>query len=234
MTELSIIIISYKNISVLEQCLRSIYKNETALKNPELIVIDNNSADGTVEFLQQNFPKITLIVNPDNKGFASANNQGLRIARGKKVLLLNNDTIVLDNALSKMAAYLDSHPEIGLLGPKLLNEDGSIQAQGSILGPHFWNSPQPKETSFLRGAALMTTQKAISKVGLLDENFFFYNEDIDYCRRMLKAGYKVVYYPEAEITHYGGKTSFKRQLMGLQGTLYLWKKMVFKSLVDSR
>ncbi|MFC1477892.1 glycosyltransferase family 2 protein [Candidatus Margulisiibacteriota bacterium] len=227
MQELSIIIVSYNNKQLLGQCLESVYQNAPLGQEPEVIVVDNNSQDGTVNSLREKFPKVRLIINPKNEGFARANNQGIKIAGGDKILLLNNDTIILNDALNKMAAYLDAHPEIGLIGPKLLNEDRTIQVQGSMLGPHFWNSPKPVETKFLRGAAIMTTREVLDKVGLLDEGFFFYNEDIDFCWRVIAAGYKAVYYPDAEIVHYGGKTSWRKQLMGLQGSFYLWRKYLF-------
>ncbi|MFH1429008.1 MAG: glycosyltransferase family 2 protein [Candidatus Margulisiibacteriota bacterium] len=228
MPELSIIIVSYNNKQLLGQCLDSIYKNAHRGQEPEIMVVDNNSQDGTVDFVREKFSRVRLIVNPKNEGFARANNQGIKIASGKKILLLNNDTIILNDALEKMMAYLDAHPETGLIGPKLLNQDRTVQAQGSILGPHFWNSTKPIETKFLRGAALMMTSGVLDKVGLLDEGFFFYNEDIDFCWRVIIAGYKVVYYPDAEIVHYGGKTSWRKQLMGLQGSFYLWRKYLFK------
>jgi len=226
MIPLSIIIVSYNNQALLKQCLQSIYSSPATV---EVIIVDNHSQDNTISFLQDAFPQVRLIANDHNQGFAKANNQGLKIAQGKNLLLLNNDTIIRDQALSKMVDYLESHSDVGLLGPKLLNRDGSVQIQGSLLGPHFWNAKQPVKTSFLRGAALLFPRTVLDKVGLLDEGFFFYNEDIDFCWRVKKAGYKVVYYPEAEIIHYGGKTSWRRQLMGLQGTLYLWWKWLFLS-----
>jgi len=222
---LSIVIVSYNNSKLIEQCLDSIYLDSNS-KNWGIIVVDNFSKDDTVSMLDKKFPNVKLIANTKNVGFAKANNQALRICKGEKILLLNNDTIVVDDAISKMIDFLDNNDSVGLLGPRLLNQDGSVQVQGSLLGPHFWKSIIPTETKFLRGAALMTKKIILDEVGLLDEKFFFYNEDIDYCWRVLQSGYKVVFFPEAEIIHYGGKMSLKRQLMGLQGTLYLWSKIL--------
>jgi hypothetical protein len=222
--ELSIIIVSYNQQALLKKCLESIYASFPSRQRLEVIVVDNHSLDHTVDMIRADFPQVVLIVNPANDGFAKANNLGLKIARGAKLLLLNNDTVILDNALIDMMAYLDQHPEIGLLGPKLLNRNGSIQAQGSLLGRHFWRSKIPTESTFLRGAALMLRREVFEQVGLLDERFFFYNEDLDYAWRVRKSGYKVVFYPHAEVVHYGGKVSLKRQIMGMKGSLALWKK----------
>ena len=221
---LSIIIVSYNNQSLITACLDSVYQNIPNDFPIEVIVVDNHSKEGIVAFLKQNYPQVIIIANPENRGFAKANNQGIKIAGGEKIFLLNNDTVVIGDALVKMARYLDTHPEIGLLGPKLLNADGSIQVQGSMLGPHFWNSTVPTTTSFLRGAALMMRREIIEKVGLLDERFFFYNEDIDYCWRVKRSGFQLIYYPDAEITHLGGKTSWRRQWLGLKASWALWKK----------
>ncbi|MFA5928097.1 MAG: glycosyltransferase family 2 protein [Candidatus Margulisiibacteriota bacterium] len=228
MPELSIIIVSYNNAQLLEDCIASIKASMPIGTAPEVIVVDNNSADNTVAMLQNKFPEVKLILNKDNKGFAAANNQGIRIAQGEYVMLLNNDTVIINDALSKMITYLREHPKIGLLGPRLLNGDRSVQAQGSMLGPHFWNSKIPVETKFLRGAVFLTSKKVLDQVGLLDENFFFYNEDIDFCWRINKAGLKVVYYPLAEVIHFGGKTDWRRQWLGLKSTLYLWQKYLLK------
>lgn len=222
MPNLSIIIVSYNNWELLDKCLKTIQAEA------EIIVVDNASSDLTVSNLRAQYPQITLIANPTNTGFAHANNQGLKIAQGQFMLLLNNDTEIIGDALTKMLKYLQENPNIGLLGPKLLNLDGTIQAQGSSLGPHFWNSKIPTKTSFLRGAALMFPRHIMDSVGLLDEGFFFYNEDLDFAWRIKKAGFQVIYYPEAEIMHIGGKTTFRKQLLGMQGTWYLWKKWYLK------
>ena len=234
MIDLSIIIVSYNNKELLNDCLLSIFKTFPSQEKLEVIVVDNNSADNTIEFLQTNFSQIQVIANDYNAGFAKANNQGIRIALGDKILLLNNDTVVQGKALNELINTLDSNHEIGLIGPKLLNIDKTIQAQGSALGKPFWKSTIPVEVKFLTGAAIMTTRATINKVGLLDEGFFFYNEDIDYCWRIRAAGFKLVYLPSAEIIHYGGNTSLKKQLMGLKGSLYLWWKYSFGRLINLR
>jgi GT2 family glycosyltransferase len=231
MISLSIIIVSFNQRDLLANCLRSLQREGGFPTDWEILVVDNASADGSVEMLRQEFPTVTVIPNTTNAGFARANNQALRIARGGKLVLLNNDTVVKSDAMETMSAWLDTHPDTGVVGPKLLNADGSIQVQGSMIGPHFWNANTPVETSFLRGAVWMFPRKTMDQVGLLDEQFFFYNEDIDYCLRVKKAGFRLIYCPDAEVIHYGGKMDVKRHWMGFQSSLRLWKKYWFHSML---
>jgi N-acetylglucosaminyl-diphospho-decaprenol L-rhamnosyltransferase len=198
----------------------------------EVIVVDNASSDDSVEMVQAEFPGVRLIANPDNLGFPAANNQGLAVAQGRYVLLLNPDTEVIGDALATMVAYADAHPDVGVLGPQLLNPDGSVQSSRRrfpTLAIAFFESTwlQPcaprrvleryyvldrpddeiQEVDWVKGAALMARAEAIRQVGLMDEDFFMYSEELDWCARFRKAGWRVVYLPPARIVHHEGKSS---------------------------
>lgn len=228
MKDLSIIIVNRDNQRLLEECLTSIEKNTRRISH-ELIVVDNASTDGSREMVLNKFPKVALIVNKENLGFSKANNLGLKICQARYALLLNNDTIVKDGALDKMVAFMDTRPEAGACGPRLLNVDGTPQRQGGLFGQKFWLAKEPVPVDCVIGAALLVRKEVIDRVGLLDENLFFYNDDLDWCRSIRKAGYKIYFIPDAEIIHYGGYSSkgkFNRRLFveGFKGGLYFCRK----------
>ena len=225
--ELSIIIVNYNGETVLEECLQSIYRSKTQ-SSYEIIVIDNDSKDNSIQLLERHIDTITLIKNSENKGFSAANNQGIDVAVGEKIFLLNNDTILNETTLETLMTYYNDHPEIGAIAPKLLNKDKSLQAPGSILGAWQFNSEKPKKLSFLCGAAFLTTKEILEKTNGLDENFFFYNEDIDLCKQIIKLGYPLIYYPKASLVHLGGQSTATRRagsiIEGYRGGLYLCYK----------
>jgi len=228
MIDLSIIIVNRNNSKILQECLGSIYKNtrKTAL---EIIVVDNNSSDGSQDMVKMFFPKVNLIRNEDNAGFSKASNRGLKIFRGRYACLLNNDTIIKESALDRMVEFMDRNANVGACAPKLLNTDGTIQHQGSIFQKKFWMSQIPVEITFAIAACIMVRRETINKVGLLDEKLFFYNEDLDWCKRIIKAGYKIFFVPESEVIHYGGyssKNEFNKFIFveGFRGGLYFVKK----------
>jgi len=226
--DLSIIIITLNNRNILEECIESIKQNTTSISY-EIIVVDNNSNDGTRSAIRSRYPDVALIENKKNLGFSGANNKGLKIAKGRYSVLLNDDTYIKENAFGKLAAFMDSETDVGICGPKLLNIDGSLQRQGSILSSCKWRSKSPVEVGFVLGACMFIRMAVINKIGLLDENLFFYNDDLDLCKRARTAGFKVVYYPDAGIYHYGGYSSKKSPNMklfveGFRGGLYYCKK----------
>ncbi|MFH1825931.1 MAG: glycosyltransferase family 2 protein [bacterium] len=228
MTDLSIIIVNYNNKKLLEDCLASIYQNTPKISF-EIIVVDNASTDGSPAIVKEKFPEVLLQENQENLGFAKANNLGLKTCRARYALLLNNDTVVKDAALDKLVEFMDQHPEIGACGPKLLNSNGSVQHQGGLLAKKFWLSREPVSVNFVIGAALLVKKEVIEKVGLLDENLYFYNEDLDWCASIKKTGFKIFFVPQAEIIHHGGKSSqgtFNQRLFieGFKGGLYFCRK----------
>jgi N-acetylglucosaminyl-diphospho-decaprenol L-rhamnosyltransferase len=231
MVDLSVIIVSWNVRDLLRRCLGSIFN---APKGPRLqvIVVDNASTDGSVEMVETEFPIVQLICNAENRGFPAANNQGMAVADGRYVLLLNPDTEVIGAALGVLVAYADEHADAAVVGPKLLNPDGSIQHSryrfptlATALFESTWLQPVaprrlldryhaldlpnnvPCDVDWVRGAALFVRRQAITQVGLLDEGFFMYSEELDWCRRFRDAGWRVVYLPAAQVVHREGKSS---------------------------
>ena len=226
--DLSVIIITLNNKKILGECIDSV-KRFTRSISYELMVIDNGSDDGTQDMVRSKYPDVILIENKKNLGFSAANNKGLNIARGRYSVLLNDDTFVKEDAFGKIVGFLDGETGIGICGSKLLNIDGSIQRQGSILSAHKWRSSVPTEVNFVLGACMFIRMSILNKIGLLDENLFFYNDDLDLCKRARSAGFKVVYCPDAAVYHYGGYSSKKASgrtlsVEGFRGGLYFCKK----------
>ena len=218
---LSIIIVSYNNKKLLKQTLDSIYDTIQKI-NYEIIIVDNNSMDGSIDLVKQNYRQIIIIENKKNLGFSCANNIGINQAKGRYMLLLNSDTVVTDNCFEKCIKYMDEHPDIGALGCKVVLSDGKLDpaCKRSFPTPEVsfyrmtglsWLFPKSKrfgrynltyldedaihEVDSLVGAFMMVRREGIEQVGLLDEDFFMYGEDIDWCYRIKQAGWKIVYYP---------------------------------------
>ncbi|HEY9857131.1 MAG TPA: glycosyltransferase family 2 protein [Stenomitos sp.] len=227
---LSIIVVNWNTREVLRRCLESV-QAET-LTPFELWVVDNGSTDGSPEMVAADFPDVHLIANHENLGFAAANNQALVQAKGRYHLLLNSDTLVLDHALDRMVGFMENHPEVGAIGSRLLNADYTLQPSAhnfySTLGSlvenklvglfwtqkkantrflSYWDHSSTRQVDWVTGACLMVRQEVTETVGLLDESFFMYGEEIDWQMRMAKAGYPVWYLHAAEIIHLGGASS---------------------------
>jgi GT2 family glycosyltransferase len=215
--DLSIIIVNWNTRDLLTRCLQSVYDTMSNL-DFEVIVVDNASNDGSQAMVRQRFPQVRLIENDQNVGFASANNQALTVSQGHYSLLLNSDTVVLPHALEKMAQFADAHSEAGIIGCRLLNSDGSLQKSWASF-PTFWSEvlgrnfrvrrrvegePLAYEVDWVGGACLLVQPAAINEVGLLDESFFMYSEETDWCFRMRRQGWKVYYLPGVEVIHLGG------------------------------
>jgi len=253
---LSIVIVNYNAGELLEYCINSIYK-ETISISFKVFVVDNNSHDSSVSIIKQRFPWVRLIENRQNLGFAKANNQAIRKCTSNYILLLNPDTLILDNAIEKMVRFMDEHPEVGISGCKIMNEDGTLQraCRRSIptpsvaffrltglskLFPHsktmakynltYLDPNKTHEVDAVSGAFLLIRRKVIDDIGLLDERYFMYGEDLDWCLRAKNAGWKVVYCPDAEIIHLKGQCG-KRNTMkaGFEfyRSMYLFHKKHF-------
>lgn len=230
MVDLSIVIVSWNVRDLLRRCLASI----SALRSPliEIIVVDNGSTDGSAAMVRDEFPAVRLVASKRNLGYPGGNNIGLRMARGRYVMILNPDTEVCAGAFAALVAYADAHPDVGVIGPQLLNPDGSVQSsrrrfptfatalfESTWLQPlaprrlleHYYVLDQPDDVildvDWVDGAALMARREAVEQVGLLDEGFFMYSEELDWCRRFRQAGWRVVYLPAAQIVHHRGKSS---------------------------
>ncbi len=229
-TSISICIVSYQTRQYLSRCLKSIYAHPPR-RSFEVIIADNGSTDGTGEWLQGEFPQVKVIQNTQNLGYTAAMNQALRLATGEYLVQLNPDTEVEQGAFDTLADFLDVHPEVGICGPKVLNPDGTLQrscrrgestplavmAHFSGLdrlfpqNPRFaqyWLSYYPEDeihpVAGVSGSCMMIRRQVVDQIGYLDERFFAYQEDADYCFRARQAGWKVMYVPTAKILHYGG------------------------------
>jgi len=230
---LSIIIVNYNVKEFLEQALQSIEKATVNL-SAEVFVVDNHSVDESVKMVRQKYPRVRLIVNEQNAGFAAANNQALRQAQGDYLLVLNPDTLVQEDTFVTMIDYLDKHPDVGMAGCKILNPDGTLQLacrrsfptlrvalpkifglsrlfpRSKFFGKYNLTYLDPnQETSVdaVSGSFMMVRKKAMDEVGLLDESFFMYGEDLDWCYRFKQAGWDIKYVPDTKIIHYKGESS---------------------------
>ena len=218
--DLSVILLNYNTRELTRKCLASIFASKTNYSF-EVIVADNGSKDESVEMIRKDFPQVKVIENNANLGFSKGNNVAIKQANGRLVLLLNTDTEIRPDALDVSIKYFDEHPDVGILGAKVLLPDGSLDKACRRRFPNPWNSflrlfglkkfsnyninspiDQTIEIDAVMGAYLMIRRSVIDKIGLLDEDYFMYGEDLDWCWEAKQAGYKVVYYPKAEITHY--------------------------------
>jgi GT2 family glycosyltransferase len=250
--DLSIIIVSWNAKGHLINCLNSLSKLNRS--DWEIIVVDNNSEDGSHEEVETKFPHVKLIKNKENLGFAKANNIGIRASSGRYICLINSDVIVLDGCIEKLIEFMDKNPSVGMSGPRILNPDHTLQHNcfhfpsirnnlSQALGlnklfpksPFFseqimkyWPHDCERRVDALNGCFLMVRRKAIDEVGLLDEDFFFYGEDIDWCRQFRDSGWEVVFYPEAATIHFGGASSsnapVKFYLEMQKADLQYWRK----------
>jgi GT2 family glycosyltransferase len=246
---LSIIIVNTNTRDLTVGCIRSIEK-EAKDMSMEVLLTDNGSTDGSVEafqkILKEEFwkDKFTLILNDNNAGYAKANNQGVRKAKGKYILLLNNDTVVHKDSLQNLVKFAEETPNAGVIGSKLLNIDGTLQMscfnfptiKNAILEYYFGKKGlfdkfapkgnKPSTVDAVVGAAFLMTPKAVKEVGILDERYWAYFEDIDYCRQCWKHGLKVYYLPNSIITHYHGAT-FKK----MANEAERWKRLIPSSKI---
>ena len=236
--KLSIVIVNYNVKYFLEQCLYAILKANTAIET-EIIVVDNHSTDDSVPYIQERFPKVKLIVNLSNVGFSKANNQALSIAKGEFILILNPDTVVAEDTLEKCIAFMESTPDAGAIGVKMLDGKGNFLPESKrslptpavafykifglstlfpkskIFGKYhlsFLPKEETCEAPILSGAFMFFKKKVIDEIGYFDETFFMYGEDIDLSYRVLKAGYKNYYYAGTTIVHYKGESTKKGSL----------------------
>ena len=227
MTDLCIIIVSWNTKEYLLHCLESIFQKRESVPW-EVVVMDNGSQDGSGTAVKKIFPAVHLIENDRNLGFSKAANQGLKKSSGRYALLLNPDTRVKEGAIERLVSFMDVHPEAGVAGVQLLNSDGSRQnsvanfpslatelVNKSLLRWMFpkrfpgkgRNYSEPIEVDSVIGAFMIVRREAIERVGLLDEDYFLFLEETDWCYRMKKAGWKVYHLPQAEIYHFQGKSA---------------------------
>lgn len=222
-TDLSVILVNLNDRAHLGRCLSSLQTSLESLET-EVIIVDNNSEDGSREFVRSAFPWIGLIENRENVGYAKANNIGIKACNGLFVLLLNTDTVVPPEGLAVLLKEIKARPRCGAIGPALVHENRSFQVsfgrrvdffseffQKLLFNPYFKMRPKHsrkiREAGWLSGACLLLRKTALEETGLFDENFFLYFEDIDLCRRLRRKGYDLLFFPEIEVVHVGGATT---------------------------
>jgi N-acetylglucosaminyl-diphospho-decaprenol L-rhamnosyltransferase len=230
--DVSILIVNYKTRELLRQCLSSIFTSGCGPEF-EVIVVDNDSRDGSVEMVREEFPQVILIDHGENAGLAHGNNVAAAMAGGQYLLFMNPDTVIRSEALEKMVAYMRDHLEVGILGPKLVYPDGELQdscrsfykirtivlrrtffgrlfPESSLLRHHLmedYKHDVPREVDWMLGACLMMPRRVCDAIGGWDEGYKLYFEDVDICWRVKMAGYKVMYFPEAVVVHHHRRDS---------------------------
>lgn len=230
--KISVVIVSWNAKEYLRECLTSL-KSDVSGPDCEVFVVDNHSTDGSQEMVSTEFPNVKLVRNEKNLGFAAANNIGIRRCSAEYVLLINSDVVVKDNCIDMMFKYMNAHPDIGVLGPRIIDIKGNTQ-RSTMEFPTLWNTfcralaldsifPNSRlfggylmrcfdkdllqDTEIINGCFWMIRSNALMSTGLLDESFFIYGEDMDWCKRFKENGWRVVYFPEAKALHYGGASS---------------------------
>ena len=179
MIKVSIIIVSYNTKKLLENCISSVLNAGDPTIEMEVIVVDNASTDGSIQMVREKFPYVKLIVNRENLGFACAVNQGLRESESRYKLLLNSDTIIIGNAIKTMLEFLEQNPSVGAVRPRIFSPRGKLQRQGSGFWRFLKSPDTPHKLKWISGCCMMMRDEVIRDIGLFDEKFFFYNEDVD-------------------------------------------------------
>lgn len=242
---LTIVIATWKMRDMLKRCISSITEGGSGPYEYELIVIDNNSSDGTVDMLQSLFPKVKLVSNTHNLGVAAGRNVGIRMALGEFIMLLDADTVVPRGSIMAMVEYLLHNPHIGLIGPRLVSPEGAVQVSSRTF-PTLWSkiarrlpnvlgtvpaqrSPmQSCPVDYVIGACQLIRREVVDAIGLLDDSIFYGPEDVDYCVRVWRAGWAVHYFADADVVHWEQRITrnvfsllFLRHVQGL--LYFFWK-----------
>ncbi len=243
----SVIIVNWNTRDLLDACLQSM-SMKVGTAPMDIVVVDNGSTDGSVDLVQSRYPHVRLVANECNRGFAAANNQAIQDTSGRYVLLLNSDTVVLGDVLRRSVEYMDNQPDVGAMGCRVLNPDGTLQRTcfmfpslvnltlltlgvENLRWPRFvgrrkmldWDRDTERDVDVVTGCYLLVRRDVIDQVGMLDESFFFYGEEADWCRRMRNAGWKVRFAPVGEIIHHGGASA---RLLNAQRDVMLTQALV--------
>lgn len=226
--DLSIIIVNWNTRDLLADCLASVAAHPPTRAH-EIIVVDNASADGSADMVRERYPSVRLLALTQNLGFASGNNRAMELSHGRFLLFLNPDTVLYPGAVDALVAFMEDHPEAGAAGSMLLNADGTLQTScfpAPTLGRelwrlfHFdalrpigvypmqqWPTDAPRQVDTVQGASFIVRREVLAEVGKLDESFFMYSEEVDWCLRIREAGWSIHWVPASRVVHYGGQSS---------------------------
>lgn len=251
--DISVVIVNYNTKKLTSDAISSVFKFTKSVTF-EVIVVDNASEDGSQNLIKTKFPKVKLIENKENLGFGRANNRGMKIAKGDYIFLLNSDAYLIENSLKKLFDYAKKQEDLGMLAPLILNEDRTTQQSvgffphlpqvfywmsflddlpgGTILNPYHVDHDsfykKEHDVDWSTGAAMFVPKKVVDKVGAFDENIFMYGEDVDWCFRIKRANYKIIYSPATKIVHIGSGSSnqiSKNAILGeYKGVKYFYSK----------
>ncbi len=229
--DLSVIIVSYNTADLIENCLKSVFAASNITR--EVFVIDNDSSDGSSDFIKDNFPSVHLVANTENRGFAAANNQMIPRCKGKYVFFLNPDTEVMSDVFNEAISFMDANPPMGLAGTKIINPDGTLQESISYRYPgEKYTTDElsglPGSIACVLGASMIVRSGLIKKMGGFDEDFFLYGEDQDLCLRIRKLGHEIGYIDSATVIHLGGQSE-KNSLSS-----EVWKKKIHAEYIFYR
>ncbi|MFT3731280.1 MAG: glycosyltransferase family 2 protein [Hyphomicrobium sp.] len=232
--DITVVVVNYNTSGLLRRMFAALHAANEGLE-VQTIVVDNASHDESLKVLRDEFPDVDVIANPENVGFGRANNLALPVARGRYVILLNTDAFVATDTLRKTVTFLDDHPDVGILGVKLVSESGALQpscryfptpwnmfvtssrlgnALGKLLTPNLkkiddltWDHQSVRECDWVPGCYYAVRREVIDTVGLFDPRYFMYFEEVDHCRTVQNAGWKIVYYPDTSVVHIGGESA---------------------------
>ncbi|MEM7130826.1 MAG: glycosyltransferase family 2 protein [Chloroflexota bacterium] len=249
--DISIVIVTWNTRDLIKGSLRSLEAEFTGHTPDtiEIFVVDNLSTDGTAEMIRSEFPQVKLIVNSRNRGFAAANNQALSQSTGRYILILNPDTEIRPGGIKKLVEFLDTDSKTGAVGPLLLNADGTLQLSCDpeptlsrelwrllhldrlvpygIYPQGSWPRDEHREVDVIKGACMLVRGETLDQIGLFDEEFFIYSEEVDLCYRIRQAGWQIQWVPQAEVVHYGGQST-KQVASEMFQLLYKYKLIYFR------
>ena len=254
---LAVIIVNWNTRDLLADCLQSVSEaiRSLRLSDSAVVVVDNASTDGSPHMVREGFPWVRLIENRQNAGFARANNQAVASSDSRYVLLLNSDTRVQSDSLERLVAFMEEHPHAGASGPRLLNSDGTVQpscypmltpwrefwhlvlleglVHKATYSSAFWNRAEPQSVEVIKGACLLLRRAALDEVGLLDESYFMYTEEVDLCYRLAQADWQLWWVPAAKVIHYG-EASSRQTAQSMYVQLYRSKIQFYRKFGGER
>ena len=248
MQSISIIIVNWNTCDYLDRCLESLQQYSRS-SDFEIIVVDNASQDGSIAMLQERYPNVRIVESTKNLGFAAGNNLAIRESHAEWIFLLNPDTVLNQDVLNKLTSFFVSNPDAGAVSPKLINPDGTLQVSSwpfptlfrefwrlfhlDLLYPisqyprKIWEQQTPQAVGYVQGTAILLRREVFDQVGLFDEDYFMYTEEVDLCRRIKQAGWEIFWYPRAEVIHFGG-TSTRQAAPQMFLELYRSKILYFR------